>query len=265
MSINAQKKIEQAAVAVRNLSVQRAGSVILRDISFSALPGDFIAIVGPNGSGKSTLLQTILGYIPPSSGTVLLFGEPPDQFAEWSRIGYLPQVLPQTVAGLPVTAQEIVAMGLLSDAASPGRRKREEAERVLSALARVQMERFADRKIGELSGGQRHRVFLARALVADPALLILDEPTASLDPSFRFQFYEILRAVQEEKQTTILLVTHDSAAAGLAAKKLLYLDQKVIFFGTFKAFCESSEMAGYFGKAFQHQICHQHDTHDFVV
>lgn len=265
MSVKAQGEIAPSVVAVQNLSVQRGGTVILRDISFAVTRGDFVAIVGPNGAGKSTLLQTILGYVQPASGAVLLLGQPPDQFSEWHRVGYLPQVLPHTVAGLPVTAREVVAMGLLSTPSLSRRSQREETERVQSALASVHMERFADRKIGELSGGQRHRVFLARALVADPALLILDEPTAALDPSFRPRFYEILRAAQKEKQITILLVTHDTTAAGLVAKKLLYLDERLIFFGAFKAFCESPEMASYFGRKQQHQICHQHDHHDFAV
>ena len=112
--------------------------------------------------------------------------------------------------------------------------------------------------IGELSGGQFQRVCLARALAAEPELLILDEPTSALDPAFREQFYDLLTRLNRENNTTLLLVTHDSATVGAYASRLIYIDQKIVFDGTFADFCHSPRMTEYFGPAAQHLLCGRH-------
>ena len=112
--------------------------------------------------------------------------------------------------------------------------------------------------IGELSGGQQQRVLLARALVHRPRILILDEPTVALDPQSRENFYLTLQKLNKEEGITILFVTHDSGTIGKYAGKLLYLDKKVIFYGSFDRFCSSSAMTDYFGKSSQHVICQRH-------
>ena len=112
--------------------------------------------------------------------------------------------------------------------------------------------------IGELSGGQFQRVCLARALASEPELLILDEPTSALDPAFRERFYALLARLNRERQTAILLVTHDSATIGAHATRLVYVDQKIVFDGTFGDFCHSERMTAYFGAAAQHQLCGRH-------
>jgi len=112
--------------------------------------------------------------------------------------------------------------------------------------------------IGCLSGGQQQRVLLARALVGQPRLLVLDEPTAALDPQSREMFYAVIRHLNKEHGTTVLLVSHDISTVGQVASKLLYLDRRVIFFGGFDEFCKSEVMTGYFGKETQHVICHRH-------
>jgi zinc transport system ATP-binding protein len=246
-------------VRLEKVTVERGGTVVLRDVSVNIAPGDFVAIVGPNGSGKSTLLQTLLGYVPAQNGSIFLFATPLPAFRDWARIGYLPQTPCQRVMDLPVTALEVVATGLLASKVFPKRWSRGDRQKVVEALAAVGMEALAQRRIGELSGGQRQRIYLARALVNRPELLILDEPTAAMDPAFRGQFYELLHRLHESSRTTILLVTHDSSGIGVHAKRLLYLDQRVVFWGTFKDFCASPEMTSYFGAFQQHQICHQHD------
>jgi len=115
------------------------------------------------------------------------------------------------------------------------------------------------RLIGKLSGGQQQRVLLARAMVASPQVLILDEPTSALDPETREGFYEALKKINEEKNMTILLVSHDLGSVGEYAKKMLYLDRRIIFFDTFAGFCKDPKMGLYFGSRAQHHICHQHD------
>jgi len=114
------------------------------------------------------------------------------------------------------------------------------------------------RLIGQLSGGQQQRALLARALVNEPELLVMDEPTTALDPDTRERFFSILDDLHKEKKTTILLVTHDTGTIGRHATRLLYLDKRVIFDGGFDEFCGSVEMTGFFGESAQHIICHRH-------
>jgi zinc transport system ATP-binding protein len=112
--------------------------------------------------------------------------------------------------------------------------------------------------IGELSGGLRQRALLARALVNDPELLILDEPTTALDPETRESFYQVIKDLNRTKNTTVLLVTHDTATVGLYASRLLYLDKRIIYYGSFEDFCTSLEMTEIFGGHAQHLICRRH-------
>ena len=112
--------------------------------------------------------------------------------------------------------------------------------------------------IGELSYGEQQRVMLARALIRKPELLIFDEPTTALDPETRDVFYTLMDKINRQG-TTVVLITHDTGLIGKYARNLLYLDKKIIFFGTFKDFCSSSDMTGFFGSDSQHMMCHQHD------
>jgi zinc transport system ATP-binding protein len=113
--------------------------------------------------------------------------------------------------------------------------------------------------IGDLSGGQQQRVLVARAIVNEPELLILDEPTTALDPETREKFFHTLQELNQNKKVTIILITHDIGSIGKYASKLLYLDKRIIFYGSFEDFCSSADMESYFGEFAQHLICHRHD------
>jgi zinc transport system ATP-binding protein len=166
-----------------------------------------------------------------------------------------------TKQGFPATVREIVASGLLSQKRFPRRITRQDHQAVDRVLAMVGIETIQHHLIGKLSGGQKQRVLLARALVSEPDMLILDEPTTAIDPVIRAQFYQTLSDLNRQQQTTILLITHDSSTIGQYASALLYLDRQVIFYGSFQAFCSSDTMTRYFGEFAQHLICHQHDAH----
>lgn len=245
-------------LAVTDLSLSFNSLEVLKNISFRVRSGDYLGIVGPNGSGKSTLVRAILGLMAPQQGKVALFGEPLADFRDWRKIGYLPQRLKSFNQNFPATVEEIVGLGLLARKGFPKRRAREDVVAIDQTLAHMGIADLKRRLFGDLSGGQQQRALLARALVSEPELLILDEPTTALDPETRENFYQLLKHVNQEHKTTIILVTHDTWSIGNYASRFLYIDKKVIFDGSFDDFCHSDEMTAFFGEYAQHTICHRH-------
>lgn len=246
-------------VRIENLDFGYNSEYILRGVSFSAEDGDYIGIVGPNGSGKTTLLKLILGFYRPKNGIVEVFGKTPSELKDRRVLGYLPQTHPEKSVNFPVTVKEVILMGLNSNRLFFSAKDRDYKRKLREALEIFGIRSLENKLIGELSPGQRQKVFLLRALIHDPKLLLLDEPVAALDPESREEFYRILNVLNSERRTTILMVTHDVGEIGNYAKKLLYLDRRVIFFGSFEEFCKSKEMTEYFGEFSQHIICHRHD------
>lgn len=245
-------------VAVKGLTFSYSGLEVLKDLSFRVREGDYLGIVGPNGSGKSTLVRTLLGLVTPQQGTVELFGGPLEGFRDWAKIGYLSQRLKSLNPAFPATVEEIVGLGLLARKSFPKRRAREDMVAIDRTLAHMGITDLKKRPFGDLSGGQQQRALLARALVNEPKLLILDEPTTALDPETRENFYQLLRHLNHEHGTTIVLVTHDTWSIGNYAGRFLYIDKTIVFDGTFEEFCHSEEMTGFFGEYAQHMICHRH-------
>jgi len=243
---------------VTDLSVRYQGAEVLSGVTFDVVTGDYVGVVGPNGSGKTTLIRCSLGLVPAAAGAIRLFGVSNDRFSDWCKVGYAPQASDGRHQGFPATVAEIVATGLLSRKRFPKRFRRQDSDAVDQALELLGIQDLKHKMITHLSGGQRQRVLLARALVVNPELLLLDEPTAALDPGTRERFYETLEALNRKARKTILLVTHDLGTIGRYAAKLLYLDQRLVFFGSFETFCRSDRMANYFGEYTQHLMCHQH-------
>ncbi|MCX5798168.1 MAG: ATP-binding cassette domain-containing protein, partial [Proteobacteria bacterium] len=171
---------------------------------------------------------------------------------------------PQKIASFnphfPATVREVVAMGLLSKKGFPRRMSKSDDVPINKALELLDILDIRNELIGELSGGQQQRVLIAKAMVSEPEILILDEPTTAIDPEIREKFYGVLKGLNQNKNVTIIIITHDMGTIGKYASKLLYLDKRVIFCGSFEAFCVSDDMANYFGEFAQHLICHRHDT-----
>ena len=231
---------------------------VLEDVSFQVERGDYVGIVGPNGSGKSTLIKALLGLVTINRGSAALFGTPLSDFRDWHKVGYLPQSLQLVNPVFPATVHETVGLGLLSLKRFPKRLNRADKDKINTILDELGVLDLEHKLIGELSGGQLQRVLLARAIVNDPELLVLDEPTAALDPETRGRFYAMIADINRTRGVTVLLVTHDSGAIGEHASKMLYLDKKILFYGGFEEFCHSPEMSSMFGEHSQHLMCHRH-------
>ncbi|MBI5484804.1 MAG: metal ABC transporter ATP-binding protein [Deltaproteobacteria bacterium] len=231
---------------------------VLEDVSFQVERGDYVGIVGPNGSGKSSLVKSLLGLVDICDGTASLFGCRLADFGDWHKVGYLPQSLNLVNPVFPATVQETVGLGRLSLKSFPKRLNRDDTVKIDETLNELGIYDLKAKLVGELSGGQLQRVLLARAIVNDPELLVLDEPTAALDPETRERFYSMIADINRSRGVTILLVTHDSGAIGQYASKMLYLDKKILFYGSFEEFCLSPEMSSLFGEHSQHLMCHRH-------
>jgi len=196
--------MSEPVVSLKNICFSYNGRMVLEDINLHVEKGTYLGIVGPNGGGKTTILKLILGLLTPQTGTIEVFGRQPNR--QKKPVGYVPQQL-QIHPGLPMTVLETVLLGLTT-ASSFGRCfGKKEKERAHSALESIDMGSYAQEPVSELSGGQKQRVFLARALVAEPELLILDEPTSNIDPHGSFCFFSFLEKLS--KKMTIIVVSHN--------------------------------------------------------
>lgn len=245
-------------VSTELLSCSYREGRVLEEVSFVVERGDYVGIVGPNGSGKSTLIKALLGLVTISAGSAELFGTSLPDFRDWHKVGYLPQSLNLVNPVFPATVHETVGLGLLSLKRFPKRLNRGDKDKINMILDELGILDLGHKLIGELSGGQLQRVLLARAIVNDPELLVLDEPTAALDPETRGRFYAMIADINRSRGVTVLLVTHDSGAIGEHASKMLYLDKRILFYGSFDQFCCSPEMSSLFGEHSQHIMCHRH-------
>lgn len=188
-----------ALVSFRNATLGYGRRVVLRDLSFDILQGDFLGIVGPNGSGKTTILRTLLGALVPLAGTVTV--------APALRFGYVPQ-RDQVDSFYPLRVVDVVMMGRY-DRIGLGRRPGPDDEaRALDALDQVGIRRLAHHALNELSGGQKQRTLIARALVGEPNLLVLDEPTTGMDLVATTQILGLVRDLHEKKHLSVVMVSH---------------------------------------------------------
>lgn len=202
---------------------------VVEDVNFLVEENDFLSIIGPNGGGKSTILKIILGLLTPDQGNVKVFGMHPKKARQ--RIGYLPQLFNFDFE-FPIRVMDIVLMGRLGKRGLGKRYTSEDRDICFNALHKVGMDSFSERQIGDLSGGQRQRVFIARALATEPALLLLDEPVASVDSTWQQTFYHLLEELN--KEMTIIMVTHDIAVVSLYIDKIACINKKLYYHGSKK-------------------------------
>jgi zinc transport system ATP-binding protein len=190
-------------IDIQNLNFSYNGQPVLVDVNFNLQSGDFMVMIGPNGGGKTTLIKLMLGLLESGSGTVRIFGQPPKSVSH--RIGYVPQDV-HINKDFPVSALDVVLMGKIRPGLGWSRPSREDRVAALEALNQVEMAKYCDYRIGELSGGQKQRVFVARALVTDPQLLFLDEPTASIDTKGQGEFYSLLKELNKTIRSLSVMI-----------------------------------------------------------
>ena len=227
---------------IQDVSYRYEKEDVLKHINLILPTGSFLAIIGPNGSGKSTLLKLILGLLKVQTGTVELFGKPIEEFKDWDKIGYVSQKANSFNSGFPATVFEVVLSGLTKKIGLFRFAKKNDREKVTQALKSVGMLNFANRNIGELSGGQQQRVFIARALVSDPKLLILDEPTVGVDIANEKIFYKMVENLNKDLGITIILVTHDLEAVSEDVTQVACLNKHLHFHGNTHEYQQLSDV-----------------------
>ena len=217
----------KTAVHIDDLSVYYGQTPAVAGVCLDVGEGEYLGIIGPNGGGKSTLLKAILGLVPVSAGTVSVFGKSPG--APGTPVGYVPQFAAMDKK-FPITLMEVVLTGRLKAGLSPFYRySKKDRLAVHGLLERVGVESLADRQISELSGGEFQKMLIARALAVSPRLLLLDEPTASVDAASCDQIYELLGELN--KDMTIILVTHDLLAVSSQVKRLACMNGRLVYHG----------------------------------
>lgn len=218
----------------QNLRVGYDGKSVLQDLSFEIFAGDYLCIVGENGSGKSTLMKTLLGLQPPISGRILT-----GDGLRKNEIGYLPQ---QTVVqkDFPASVREIVLSGCQGRCGSRPFYNKEEKQLAEENIRKMQIDKLSKRCYRELSGGQQQRVLLARALCATQKMLLLDEPVSGLDPKVTAEMYRLIDELNHRDGITIIMISHDIAAAVKYASHILHIGNTV-FFGTTAEYLQSPQ------------------------
>jgi zinc transport system ATP-binding protein len=216
-----------SAIDVREMWFSYDGHPVLENVNFSIPRGDFVSVVGPNGGGKTTLLKLVCGLLQPSKGEIRVFGVSPQQGRP--RVGYMPQHT-QLDPLFPASVKDVALMGRLGHGRSFGPYSKKDKELAEHALEMVGMSDLCRKPFAAISGGQRQRLFIARALACEPDLLLLDEPTANLDMVMEGDLYELLQNLNE--RLTVVMVSHDLGFVSKIVKSVLCVKRKVLMHPT---------------------------------
>jgi zinc transport system ATP-binding protein len=238
-------------IKLDNVTYRYNTDLVLEDISFKADQGDLLGIIGPNGAGKTTLFCLILGLLDGYQGKIMLFNQDiRNNRKALKRIGYIPQKK-NIHQGFPATVEEIVSLGALH--------RKTNNDAITLALKIVGLLEQKDRRIGELSGGQQQRVLIAKALVNEPQLLILDEPTTGIDLETQNKFYSLLRKLNSEKKITIILASHDLDAINKLANKIACINRKMTFHGDAREFFGNEQLLRSYSESSMQAHMHSHN------
>jgi zinc transport system ATP-binding protein len=209
-------------IEIDRLAAAYNGKIVLKDISLTICERDFLAITGPNGGGKTTLLKIILKLLKPAAGTITYLNK--GQKVDSLRMGYLPQIN-RTDRRFPISVSDVIASGLISQKPFMRNFTQEQKCRIASVAQKVGLQQIIASPIGELSGGQMQRLLLARAIVARPQIVVLDEPASYIDQDFAPQLYETLKSINQE--SAVILVTHSPADIAPLANKIININKTI--------------------------------------
>jgi zinc transport system ATP-binding protein len=245
--------MNQPIITAKNLSYSINNQPILEDIGFEIFQGEYIGLLGPNGGGKTTLIKIILGIIQPTTGVVQFFDQTGNEIQSKDKIGYVPQRINSGGVDFPATVSEVVASGLANNFF----KLENQTTKIRQALKTAQIEHLENRLISDLSGGERQKVFIARSLISDPAILILDEPTVAIDLQSQINFYSFLRDLNKNLNITILLISHDISAVANEVSKIYFLNRTLNCYHSSKEFLDEDNLEKLYGKNIN-LISHHH-------
>ena len=236
-------------VEIENLTVQYPDIKALDNISFQVNQGDFLGIIGPNGAGKSTLFDAMLGLNTKYKGTIKFFGQNIRKSKDYLKeIGYVPQK-PIFEKNFPVTVTDVIRMGLGNET---------DENKIDEILQQLWIHELRNRRIGELSGGQLQRVFIAKALITNPKILILDEPVTGIDQQSINLFYSILRELNSKQKITIIWSSHDLDAVNQLANHVACLNRTLFFHGESEKFFSNDDLVKQYSEASMQEHMHHH-------
>lgn len=233
-------------IKLKDLSFDYGDGWVFHKLNIEIDEGDFVAVIGANGAGKSTLMKMLAHLVLPTMGTIEYYGQDIKDFNQWNLIGYVPQNPGKSGLDFPVSVEEVVTMGLLQPQSILHRTTEEDRQRINEVLDFFELTDLRKRRMGELSGGQQQRVFLARAMVKNPKILLLDEPSTAMDSKTKTALYDYLQRLNKEKGVTVVMVSHDLELASHSAKSALCLDHGVCFWGDVQGALQHHHHHGYF-------------------
>ena len=244
----------QTIIELADVSFSYGDDTVLRDFSLDVHRGDYLGVIGPNGGGKTTLLKIMLGLLTPNRGGVKLFGTDIRRFGQWSRVGYMSQKATQIDPAFPITVEGVVGMGRYGKRGLFRFLNQTDREKITWALTEVEMEAYRAHRIGDLSGGQQQRVCIARALVGEPEVIVLDEPTEGLDMKTQEQFYALLRKLNAQMGITLIMALHDLDVIEREATELICVNRPLVYCGLPKEFRAHERFAEVYnlGEKFAH-------------
>lgn len=258
-SIERGENMSTPVFELNNIDYYFENKHVLENINIKINRGEFLAIVGPNGAGKSTLLKIILGLLPIQKGKIYVDGIDYNGKQSMLKISYVSQKAQAFKSGFPASVKEVVLSGLTKRKKLFQRFNKEDEQKVVAVLQRLNISNLIDKNIAELSGGQQQRVLIARALISEPSVLILDEPTNGIDAKHVSEFYETLHRLKQEG-VTIILVTHDIGVVADTATEVACLNKHLHFHGSTEEFksLDEVEISKIYGHPIQF-VDHQHN------
>jgi zinc transport system ATP-binding protein len=236
-----------AVVRLRGVSYSRGRTPVLKGIDLVVGKGEILGIIGPNGGGKTSLLRLMLGLERPDEGTVELFGQPLARFRDWTRVAYVAQHATHFDPNFPATVRELVLLGRAPRRGLLHWFTREDHEVAAWAIDHSGLKGYEGRRVSDLSGGEKQRVFMAKALAAQAELLILDEPTAGVDAESQRLFYNLLHDLNAEHGITILLVSHDLSVIHTHVEKVACVNRTLVYHGHPRALEEEGVLRRLYG------------------